>query len=115
MGWTLLKELKEGKAANKVKRQNMSLLRNSRRSTTWVLVVLGSILFLPMYLPHTWSDEVNLEGYHKTLKDLDKNMQEVKQKYHISGIIAEMGGSEAKPGTIRRRRHKSVSWKYGKI
>ena len=98
LGWTLLKEQKEGKAAIKVIRQNMSLLRNFRRSTRWVLVVLGSILFLSLFLPHTWSDEVNLEGYHNTVKDLDKNMQEVKQKYHISGIIAEIDAQvEVKP------------------
>ena len=28
--------------------------------------------------------------YYKTLKDLNKNMQEIKQKNHISGIIAGM-------------------------
>ena len=43
-----------------------------------------------MYLPHTWGGEANLKGYYKTLKELDKNLQEVKQKYHISGIIAGM-------------------------
>ena len=43
-----------------------------------------------MYLRHIWRGETNLEEYYKTLKDLDKKMQEVKQKYHISGITAGM-------------------------
>ena len=33
-----------------------------------------------MYLPHTWRGEANLEEYYKTLKEIDKNLQEVKQK-----------------------------------
>ena len=40
--------------------------------------------------PHTWGGEANLEDYYKMLKDLDKNMQEVRQKYQVSGIIAGM-------------------------
>ena len=77
-GRTLLKEQREGKAAIAVKRQNMGLMRHSCTTKRWVLVVLGSILFLSMYPPHTWGGEVNLEEYYKTLKDFDKNMQEVK-------------------------------------
>ena len=80
LGWTLLKELKDGTAAIAVKRKNRNRLRHSRRSTRWVLVIPGSILFLSMYIPHTWRGETNLEEYYKTLKGLDKNMQEVKQK-----------------------------------
>ena len=39
-----------------------------------------------------------LEEYYKTLKDLDKNLQEVKKKYHISGITAGMDAQvEVKP------------------
>ena len=52
LGWTLLKEKKEGKAAIAVKKKNSNFLTLSRRSTRLVLVVLGSILFLSMYLPH---------------------------------------------------------------
>ena len=88
--WTLLKEQKKGKAAIAVRREDMSLLRHSRRSTRWILVVLRSILLLSMYLPHTLGGDLNLEDYYKTLKNLDRNMQEVKQKYQISGIIAGM-------------------------
>ena len=87
LGWTLLKEQKDGNAAIAAKRKNMNLLRHSRRITRWVLVVLGSIIFLSMY---TWGGEANLQEYYKTLKDLDKNMQEVSRKYHNSGIIAGM-------------------------
>ena len=50
LGWTLLKEQKEGKAETAIKRQNMSLMRHSCRSKRWVLVVLGSILFLSTHL-----------------------------------------------------------------
>ena len=42
-----------------------------------------------MYLPHIWCVEENLEEYYKTLRHLDKNMQEVKQKSQISGILPE--------------------------
>ena len=37
-----------------------------------------------------WSGELHLEEYYKTLRDVDKNMQDIKQKFHISGIIAGM-------------------------
>ena len=98
LGWTLLKELKDGTAAIAVKRKNRNRLRHSRRSTRWVLVIPGSILFISMYLPHTWFGETNQEEYYKTLKDLDKNMQDVKQKYHISGITVWMDAQvEVKP------------------
>ena len=67
-------------------------------TSRWILVVLGSILFLSMYLPHTWRGEANLEEYNKTLKDLDKNIQEVKQKYQVSGIVVGMDAQfEVKP------------------
>ena len=89
MGWSLLKEKQEGNAAIAVRKKNTTLLRHSRRSTRCVLNVLESILFLPLYLPHTWAGETNLEEYYKTLRDVDRNVQDVKQKFHISGIIAE--------------------------
>ena len=39
-----------------------------------------------------------MEEYYKTLKEVDKNLQEVKQKYHISGMIAGMDAQvEVKP------------------
>ena len=51
-----------------------------------------------MYLSHTWSGETNLKEYYKTLKDIDENMHEAIQKYHISGIIAGMDAQvEVKP------------------
>ena len=76
----------------------MAFLRHSCTSIRWVLVVLGSILFLSIYLPRTWSGETNLVEYSKTMKDLDKNMHEVKKKYKISGIIAGMDAQvEVKP------------------
>ena len=57
-----------------------------------------SILFLSMNLPYTWGGLANLEEYYKTLKEIDKNLQEVKQNYHISGIIAGMDAQvEVKP------------------
>ena len=43
-----------------------------------------------MYLPHTWGGETNIEEYFKTLKEVDKNMPEIKQDYQIPGIIAGM-------------------------
>ena len=59
-----------------------------------------------MYLPHTWGCEANLEEYYTTLKDIDKNMQDVKQKYQICGIIAGMDAQvEVKP------RQETVCWK----
>ena len=57
LGWTLLKE---GKTAIAVKKKNSNLLRYCCRNTRWILVVLGSILFLSMYLPHTRRGEANL-------------------------------------------------------
>ena len=79
LGWTLLKE---EKSAIAVKKKNSNLLRCCciGRSTRWILVVLGSILFISMYLPHTWGGEANLEEYYKTLKEIDMNLPEVKQK-----------------------------------
>ena len=71
------------------KQENSNLLKYCRRSTRWILVVVGSILFLSMYLPHIWCVEENLEEYYKTLRHLDKNMQEVKQKSQIFGILPE--------------------------
>ena len=42
--------------------------------------------------------ETNLEEYYKTLKEIDKNMQEIKQEYQISGIITGMDAQvEVKP------------------
>ena len=41
-----------------------------------------------MYLPHTWCGELNLEEYYETLREVDGTMQDIKQKIHISGIIA---------------------------
>ena len=87
VAWRLLQVEKEGKAAIAV-RKNMNLLKHSRRSAKWALIVLESILFLSLYLPHTWGGEANLEKYCKTLKEVGRNMQDVKQKFHVSGIIA---------------------------
>ena len=57
-----------------------------------------SILFLSLYLLHTWSGELNLEEYCKTLREVDENMQDIKQKFHISGIIAGVDAQvEVKP------------------
>ena len=90
MGWIFLKEEKEGNVAIAVKKRNSNFLRHSRRSTRWILVVLGSILLLSLYLPHTWGGEANLEEYYKTLKDLDKRTcEEINQKYQNYGIIPE--------------------------
>ena len=61
-------------------------------------MVLGGFLFLSIYLSHTWRGEENLEEFYKTLKDLSKSMQEVKQEYQISGIMAGMDAQvEVKP------------------
>ena len=76
--------------------------------------MLESILFLSLYLPHTWCGELNLEEYYKTLKEVDRNMQDIKQKFHISGIIAGMDAQvevKASPGTVCWWRHKDVPWK----
>ena len=90
IGWSLFQVEKEGKAAITVRNKNMNLLENSRKSARWVLVVLESILFLSLYLPHTWCGEANLEEYYKTLKEVDRNMQDNKKNFHISGISAGM-------------------------
>ena len=42
LGWTVPKEEKDGKAAIAVKRRNLNLLRHSRKSTRWILVVLAN-------------------------------------------------------------------------
>ena len=42
-----------------------------------------------MYLPHTLGGEANLEEYYKPLKDLDRNMQEVKQKIKSLVLLPE--------------------------
>ena len=70
----------------------MNLLRHAIVSTRWVLVVLGSILFLAMYLPNTLKGEAALEEYHKTLKEVDNNIQRIKQQFGITGIVV---GSDA--------------------
>ena len=60
--------------------------------------MLESILFFSLYLPHTWCGEVRFEEYYKTLKEVDRNMQDIKQKFQFSGIIAGMDGQvEVKP------------------
>ena len=70
-----------------------------------------------MYLPHTWGGDTNLEEYYKTLKELDRNMQDIEQKYQISGIIAGMDAqAEVRPRrAVCWRRHKNVSWKHYKV
>ena len=71
-------------------KQILNLLRDCRRCTRLILVVLGRILFLSLYLPHTWGGEENLEEYFKILKHIGKNMQDIKQKYQTTGITAGM-------------------------
>ena len=87
------------KTAIAVRKKNTNLLKHARRSTRWVLIVLESILFLSLCLPHTWWDgELNLEEYYNTLREVDENMQDIKQKFHVSGIIAGMDAQvEIKP------------------
>ena len=76
----------------------MKLLKHARRSATWELIVLESILFLSLYLSHTWSGELNHEEYYETLREVDGTMQDIKQKFHICGIIAGMDAQvEVKP------------------
>ena len=76
----------------------MNLLMHARRCTRWVLIVLESILFLSLYLPHTWSGDKNLEEYCQTLIEVEKNMQDIKQKFRISGIVVGMDAQvEVKP------------------
>ena len=95
LGWNLMKE---GKTAIAVRKKNSRFLQYRCRNTRWILFVLGSILFLSMYLPHTWGGEAHLEEYYKTLKGIDENLHEVKQKYNTSGIIAGMDAQvEVKP------------------
>ena len=74
----------------------VDLLRH-RTSTRWVLLVLENILFLSMYSPHSWGGEADLEEY-KTPNVVNMNMQDIKQKFYISGIVAGMVAQvEAKP------------------
>ena len=87
VGWSLFQVEKEGHAAIAMGKKNINLLRFTRSSTRWVIIILESILFLSLYLPHTWGGEVNLEEHNKTLKEVDRNMQDIKQKLHSSGII----------------------------
>ena len=81
---------KEGKTVVAARKKNMNLLKHTRRSTRWVLIVLESTLFLSLYLFYTWGGELNLEEYYKTLKEVDRNMEDIKQKFHISGNSAGM-------------------------
>ena len=74
---------KEGKTAIAVRKKNMNLLKHARRSTRWVLIVLESILFLSLYLPHTWSGELNFEEYYKTLTEVDKHAGHQTEVPHI--------------------------------
>ena len=42
--------------------------------------------------------ELNLEEYHETLREVDETSQDIKQKFHISGIIAGLDAQvEVKP------------------
>ena len=43
-----------------------------------------------MFMPHTWRGETNLEEYNKTLNEVDENMQDIKQTFYLSGIVAGM-------------------------
>ena len=54
VGWSLFHLEKEGKTAIVVRNKDMNFLKHARRSTRWVIFVLESILFLSLYLPHTW-------------------------------------------------------------
>ena len=88
--------------------KNMNLLRHRRTCSRWVLIVLESIMFLLMYLPHTWGGEANLEDFYKTLN-------EIKQKFYMSGIIAGMDAQvkvETTPGTVRWWRQENESRKW---
>ena len=54
-------------------------------------IVLESIFLVSLVvLAHTWGGELNLEECYKTLKVVDRNMQDIKKKFHISRIIAGM-------------------------
>ena len=83
VGWSTFHLAKEGKTAIAVRKKNMNLLKLAGRSTRWVLIVLASILFPSLHLPLTWSGELNLEEYYKTLSEVD-----IKQNFHMSAIIA---------------------------
>ena len=98
VGWSFSQGENVGKAAIAVRRNNMSLWRHRRTSTRWVLIVLETILFLSLCLPHTWGGDANLEEYYRTLKEVDRNMQDIKQKLYISGNSAGMDAQvEVKP------------------
>ena len=79
--WILLKEQKESKAANcgqKTKHEPSEKFPQKHKMGS---CRTGEYPRPSLCTCHTtWSGEQNLEGYYKTLKDLDKNMQEVKQQ-----------------------------------
>ena len=116
MGWTLLKEKKGGKATVAVKNKNSNLLRHSRRSMRWYWLFLEVSSFCRCTC-HTCSGEANLEEYYKTLKDLVKNLQDVKQKYHLwhhcwSGCACR---GEAATGAISWKWHEKVPLEHHEI
>ena len=111
----------EGKTVIAVKKKNRSLLKHRRNSTRLVLIVLGRILFLSVYLPHTWGGEANLEEYYKTFCEIDKNIQEIKRTFYISGVTIGMDAqTEVKPhkepfadkNTRRSRRNGTKYWEF---
>ena len=69
------------------KKERLQLQSERRPRTFWdtvaeaqdgYLLFLRVSLFLSMYLPRTWRGEAKLVEYYKTLKEIDKNLHEVK-------------------------------------
>ena len=63
-----------------------------------------------MYLPRTWSDEGALGECSNTVREIDSNMQQVKQRYKISAIV--VGGDAAASGTVSWSGHDGESWQW---
>ena len=45
---------------------------------------------IPNNPQHTWSGDLNIEEYYENLRKGNETMQDIKQKFHISGIIVGM-------------------------
>ena len=101
--WTVLVEEKDGKAAIAVKRRNLNLLRDSRKSTRWILVVLGGILFphdvLAAHLERRRNFGTVLQNGEGHWQEHARGQAGIPDLWnHCWNECA--GGGEAEPGTV---------------
>ena len=84
-----------------VQRRHLGLLGHSRIGLRRATVLLGSIMFLAIFLPSTCGGETAMSKYSETLKDVDSNLQQVKQIVGITAVVVATDAQlEAMPARL---------------